>query len=231
MRNSDRLSFPLRVELVIFDIDGTLVDAFGMIAACFNATMEAFNRPVKSVDEVRRLVGTGSRALLAPFVPEDRLDEALDLFYGEYDRRYLEETRPLPGALELLEELRGKGIKIATASNKRGIHCRGGLAKLGMLPYMELCVGAGDVPSLKPDPAMIDRILERTGVSARDAVMVGDSPIDAATAQAAGIPCVAVVTGSHTRLELEMAGTNKTVADLGELLGAFDRKNGSGAAD
>jgi len=224
------LRFPLRTELVIFDIDGTLADAFGMIAGCFNAVMESLNRPTKSVKEVRRLVGTGSRELLAPFVPRDRLDGALELFYRRYDHRYLEETHPMPNALELLEELHQKEIKIAAASNKRGIHCRGGLDRLGMLRYMELCVGAGDITNLKPDPDMIHKILKETAVASKDAVMVGDSPIDVATAHAAGLPCVAVSTGSHTRLELEEAGADRVFCGLKELLGNFEKKNPLAAA-
>jgi len=215
-----------RADLVIFDMDGTLADAFDMIAASFNVAMKALGCPEKTVEEVRRIVGTGSRALLKPFVFEEQLDEALDLFYGEYKKRYLDEIYPMPGALDLLKDLRDKGVKIATASNKRGEHCRGGLARLGMFHLMEICLGEGDVSELKPNPSMIERILKETGIDSKKTIMVGDSPVDVETAHAAGIPCICVSTGSHTAWELKQSGADLVISHLGDLIGRVERDDG-----
>jgi phosphoglycolate phosphatase len=186
-------------RLVVFDLDGTLVDSSRDLATAVNRALRrvAPSAPGLPEDVVRTLVGSGARVLVArslaraglPHAPED----VLPAFLEEYERCLLDETRLYPGALEALDRLAGR--RLAVLTNKPGDMSRTILEGLGVAGRFFRVYGAGDIEARKPDPAGLRRIAEEAGVEPAASVMVGDSAIDIRTGRGAGTLTAGVTYG------------------------------------
>lgn len=198
----------MKYKLVIFDLDGTLVDTIADLGAAANAALAAKGLPQHSPEAYRGMVGNGVRKLMERAMPEamradgQALDALLDSFLKYYIEHIDERSRPYPGIRELLQELQAAGVELAVASNK----FQAGAEKLvgRMFPEIEFAAVLGGRPGvpLKPDPSIVAEIRSRAGVSLRETVMVGDSATDIATAAGAEVDCVAVSWGFRTREQL-----------------------------
>jgi phosphoglycolate phosphatase len=199
----------------ILDLDGTIVDTLDDLAASVNHALDAVGIPHRPREEVRAFVGEGARRLVERAVgPHQELVEpALAAWWKHYEAHCLDATRPYPGVPALLA---GAGRPLAVHTNKPGKLARRILEGLGLLPLFAAVVGGDEAPR-KPDPTGTLQILVRLGVAPADAVLVGDSRVDAATARAAGIPFVAVTWGFQTRADLAAAGATVLVDSPGEL--------------
>jgi phosphoglycolate phosphatase len=188
-----------RPRLVVFDLDGTLVDSSQDLAAAVNATLAAVasGTPPLPLPLVRSLIGSGARNLVARSLAAAGLaqpvDEVLPVFLECYRGCMLDDTRPYPGVVDALDRLADRSLAVLT--NKPGDMSRAILAGLGLLGRFERVYGGGDLPTRKPDPAGLARLLEEAGVPAGDAAMVGDSAIDVRTGRAAGVFSVGVTYG------------------------------------
>jgi phosphoglycolate phosphatase len=120
----------------------------------------------------------------------------------------------LPGALDLLAALADRGLAQAIFTNKHGPTAREVSRHAGFDAYAPLCVGHTDTTWQKPDPQLTRHVLHELGASPETTVLVGDSPTDADTARAAGLPCYGVATGAHTTDELLAAGAAAAFAGL-----------------
>jgi len=191
-------------RLAIFDLDGTLVDSVDDLAASVNHALARVGLPPRRRDEVRGMIGNGARVLIERAVGphQELLDPALSAWREHYQAHLLDATRPYPGVAEALA---GAGRTLAVISNKPGPMVRRILEGLGLLARFAGVLGGGDAPP-KPDPAGVRTILHRLGVAEADAILVGDSAVDAATARNAGIAFVAVTWGLTSREELVLAG-------------------------
>ncbi|MGZ5428548.1 MAG: HAD family hydrolase, partial [Thermoanaerobaculia bacterium] len=169
-------------------------------------------------DETRRMVGHGLEVLVAKAVGEENVAEGVRLFRERYERVGLESTRLLPGAELVTRSLFEKGIRLAIASNKPARFTRPLLEALGLSSRFGFVAGPDDGFPPKPAPHMVFMALATLSVPARDAVFVGDMPIDVATARAAQLPIIALPTGSATRKELEACCPDAIVENLEELL-------------
>lgn len=198
----------MKYKLVIFDLDGTLVDTIADLGAAANAALAAKGLPQHSLEAYRGMVGNGVRKLMERAMPEamradgQALDALLDSFLKYYIEHIDERSRPYPGIRELLQELQAAGVELAVASNK----FQAGAEKLvgRMFPEIEFAAVLGGRPGvpLKPDPSIVAEIRSRAGVSLRETLMVGDSATDIATAAGAEVDCVAVSWGFRTREQL-----------------------------
>ncbi|HEX2800180.1 MAG TPA: HAD family hydrolase [Thermoanaerobaculia bacterium] len=209
---------PSHPRAIIFDLDGTLVDAYAAIHESLGVVLEAFGRPPVARDETRRMVGHGLEVLVAKAVGEENVAEGVRLFRERYERVGLESTRLLPGAELVTRSLFEKGIRLAIASNKPARFTRPLLEVLGLSSRFGFVAGPDDGFPPKPAPHMVFMALATLAVPARDAVFVGDMPIDVATARAAQLPIIALPTGSATRKELEACCPDAIVENLEELL-------------
>jgi phosphoglycolate phosphatase len=188
-----------RARLVVFDLDGTLIDSSRDLAAAVNRALRraAPDAPVLAEGVVRSFIGSGARILITRSVAAARLersvDEVLSLFLEEYRRGLLDATRLYPGTEAALDRLRDRPLAVLT--NKPGDMSRTILEGLGVAGRFFRIYGAGDVDSRKPDPAGLKRIAEEAGVDVEAAVMVGDSGIDVLTGRAAGALTAGVTYG------------------------------------
>ncbi len=198
----------MKNKLVIFDLDGTLVNTIADLGAAANAALAAKGLPQHAPEAFRGMVGHGVRNLMKQAMPEamredeQALDALLEVFLTYYIKHIDEQSRPYPGIPELLAELQAKGVLLGVASNK----FQAGTEKLvgRMFPDIRFTTVLGSRPGapLKPDPAVVEEIRTQAGVSVQETVMVGDSATDVATAANAGVSCVAVSWGFRTRAEL-----------------------------
>jgi phosphoglycolate phosphatase len=201
--------------LVVFDLDGTLVDSLDDLHASVNHALRELGLPPRSREEVHGFVGEGVRLLLARAVaPHDHLLEpALAAWRPHYEAHCLDRTRPYPGVEALLASA---GRTLAVNTNKPGALARRILGGLGLLPRFAAVVGGDEAPR-KPDPTGLLEIRARVGATPDATVFVGDSHVDVAVARAAGVPMVAVTWGYGARAELAAAGATtfaESAADL-----------------
>lgn len=201
----------MKYKLVIFDLDGTLVDTIADLGTATNAALAAKGLPQHEPEAFRGMVGHGVRNLVKQAMPEpmradDRaVDALLKLFLAYYIEHLDDRSRPYLGIPELLADLQAAGVQLGVASNK----FQAGAEKLigRMFPGIAFAAVLGGRPGapLKPDPAVVDEIRLRAGVSREETLMVGDSGADIAAAEAAGVACVAVSWGFRSREALAAA--------------------------
>ena len=178
------------MTLIVFDLDGTLVDSSRDLANAVNAALARIDAsaPSLALDLVRSFIGSGARNLVARSLVHAGValppEEALPLFLEEYDRRLTEHTRFYPGVAESLDRLAAHPLAVLT--NKPGDMSRRILDALGAGPRFFRVYGGGDLPSRKPDPEGLLRLMAEAMATPRTTVMVGDSSIDVATGRAAG---------------------------------------------
>ena len=185
-------------KLVIFDLDGTLLDTLDDLGAAVNYAMSQRGFPLHTREEYRMMVGHGARNLMTQAVPaEYRNDEALiDAvlvdFRNYYNTHIDVYTKPFPGIPQLLESLHQNGIKLAVASNKFQEGTEHLIKEFFHdIPFVAILGNRPNQP-LKPDPEVVGEVLRKTGLSKADAVMVGDSDTDMETAANGGIRGIAV---------------------------------------
>lgn len=196
-------------RLAIFDLDGTLVDSVDDLAASVNYALARAGLPQRQRGEVRGFIGNGARPLIERSVAPhlDRVEEVLADWRKHYDEHLLDHTRPYPGIVELLA---GARRTLALQSNKPAPMTRRILEGLGLLSRFAVVIGGGEVAA-KPDPAGVLAILARVGAARQDAVYIGDSALDAATARNAGVTFVGVTWGLVSREELIRGGAEHLV--------------------
>jgi phosphoglycolate phosphatase len=180
-------------KLFIFDLDGTLVDSVGDLAAAVNLTRAEFGLGPVSVQTVGGYVGDGIRVLMARALqdkPGADLDRAVRLQKEFYLAHLCDLTRPYPGVPEGLERLRTAGHALALATNKPTDVTETLLEKLGLRARFAAVYGGGSVPELKPHPAMLEAIMGRLGFGPGATWMVGDNRTDLEAARRAGVRSV-----------------------------------------
>lgn len=194
-------------QLVIFDLDGTLLNTIADLGNACNYALEQMGFATHSKTAYPSLVGNGISKLIERTLPEDerrqRVIEALRTRFIEYYNQHLwDETKPYDGIPQLLDELVDRGIKVAVASNKYH-EATTALIKhfFGNIPWVAV-EGQHDLVPLKPDPSIVFEILQQYPTSKTDVLYVGDSGVDMETAYRACVDSVGVTWGFRTRAEL-----------------------------
>lgn len=216
-----------RLRLLIFDVDGTLVDSQDHILAAMNAAFSAENLPCPPRDAVLSIVGLSlPEALLrlAPDLQQSDRDRIVAAYKASFAPLRGETRAPLyPGARAALLALQTRDdicLGIATGKSRRGLtHLLAAHDLDGLFVTTQV---ADDHPS-KPHPSMVERALSEAGVAAADAVVVGDTTFDMAMARAAGVDALGVAWGYHPVADLLQAGARDVLSSYDALLPALDR--------
>lgn len=216
----------MQYQLAIFDLDGTLLDTLGDLRASLNAALAAYSLPPHTLEEVRAIVGSGIRSLTecgAPAgTPQEILDGIFDAFNRHYAAHCMDCTQPYSGIPELLRTLRARGVKCAVVSNKSdyGVQM---LCERFFPAQFDFVLGLRDGLRKKPAPDAVDAALTALGIPRAQAVYVGDSEVDVATAQNAGMACISVDWGFRSHAQLVAAGASHIVSTPQALLQAILR--------
>lgn len=206
---------PLRA--ILFDLDGTLADSYGAIAASINHVRACRGLTPLPEVEVRRFVGRGLEHLLQDTVPGTDVAVDAERYRTHHPSVLASGTRLLPGVAEALPALKRLGLKLGVCSNKPRDFTRKLLGILG-IDVFEAALGPEDVLEMKPAPDMLLEALKRMQVSPAEALYVGDMVIDIRTARAAGLRVWAVPTGSEDRAALKAAEPDEILESMGELV-------------
>ncbi|MBS7664201.1 phosphoglycolate phosphatase [Pseudomonas lalucatii] len=215
-------------ELVMFDLDGTLVDSVPDLAAAVDQVLLGLGRAPAGLARVRDWVGNGARVLvrraLAGGLQHERVGEAeaeqaLALFMAAYAESHAL-TRVYPGVVETLDWLRERDIPLAIVTNKPERFVAPLLDEKGLGSYFRWIVGGDTLPQQKPDPAALLHVLRLARVEARRALFVGDSRNDVLAARAAEVPCVALSYGYNHGRPIAEEGPLRVLDDLRQLLAA-----------
>ena len=207
-------------RLVVFDLDGTLVDSTTDLATAVNAALQeiAPGAPALPLLLVRSLIGNGARNLIEGSLRQAGLprpvDDVLPIFLRHYEACLLDTTRLYPGVAEGLAALSGRTL--AVLSNKPGPMCRTILNGLGVAPCFARIWGAGDFPGRKPDPEPLRLLMWELGAGAEETLLVGDSAVDVATGRSAGVAVFGVTWGLDPA-SLSASPPDRILASLLEL--------------
>lgn len=214
----------METKLVIFDLDGTLVDTLADLAAAMNTVLARAGYPTHPVADYRFKVGNGVAKLVARSLPEaarrqpEVVDETLQQFLDYYNRHDMDATAPYAGIPELLAQLKARGLKLAVASNKPHAAAVEIVHHYFGADLFDCVYGQRPGAPVKPDPAIVHDILHTLDVPAGQALYVGDSAVDMETARRGGIPSVGVLWGFRPEAELREAGARYIVSQPAEIL-------------
>lgn len=209
------------VDVLVFDLDGTLIDSKKDIANSLNQTFEELGYAPLPMDVISQFVGNGVRPLIRRAVEAaghaDREQDATDLFLKQYWARMLENTKLFDGVAATLELLDGK-YKMAVVSNKMEKYTKKIIMELGLSPYFgDLVYGGDSLPVKKPDPAALMEISRRYNAPTSRMLVVGDSSVDIQTGKNAGAYTVGVTYGFRDTQELVATGADTLIDKFDEL--------------
>jgi phosphoglycolate phosphatase len=215
--------------LAVFDLDGTLADTAPDLVATLNTILRGEGLPAVPLAEARRMISHGARVMIEQGikaagreVTPARLDELYRLFLVHYAEHLCVETTLFPGLAEALDRLEGQGFRFAVCTNKIEAHSVKLLEALGIAHRFAAICGRDTFPFVKPDPRHLTLTIKKAGGLACSAVMIGDSRTDVVTAQAAGVPVIAVPFG-YTDVPVESLNPDMVIAHFDELPGAVAR--------
>ena len=209
------------IKSVIFDLDGTLLDTLADLTDSVNEALKVHSLPLRTSDEIRRFVGNGARNLIACVVPGGESNPVFELtltiYKNYYEYHCKDNTKPYDGTIQMLKELKRRGMKIAVVSNKPDDAVKI-LCKEYFGDYVDVAIGATENMARKPAPDALLKAMEELGVTKEETMYIGDSDVDITTAENAGVRFVAVTWGFRGREFLKEHGAKELIALPMELL-------------
>jgi phosphoglycolate phosphatase len=207
-----------KIKLIIFDLDGTLINAYPAIIKSFNYTMRRLHYLTQSPSLIRRAVGWGDENLLKPFVEKKDLARALSIYRRHHRVALLVGSRLFPQVSALLAYLRRGGYKLAVASNRPTRFSWILLRHLEIAAYFGYVLCADRLKHGKPHPEILKKIIHKFSFKSSQALYIGDMAIDAQAARRAKVKAIIVVSGSSTISEIKKGKPYKIIRKLPELL-------------
>ncbi len=221
-------------KVILFDLDGTLVDSAPDLALAVNHMLERLERETFSHDTIRTWVGNGAqtlvkRGLSGNSVTSEEIDpelfkQALDIFLDFYSQNLCVDTVTYPNVVPTLKSLKEKGYRLVLVTNKPYGFIDPLLQGLGMHGLFELCLGGDSLSRKKPDPMPLLHACERLNISAAECVMVGDSRNDILAANAANMQSIGVSYGYNYGESITVYEPDSVVDDFAELLGLLEAR-------
>ena len=215
------------LKLVIFDLDGTLINTVADLGDAVNSALLQFGFPPRSYDEIVSFVGNGTLKLIERALPSDkRTDELVsavhDAFTKHYSEHYADKSAVYEGIPEALDYLKSRGVKLAVLSNKPDKFTKA-LIELFFPNVFDIVLGSGENTPRKPDQTGELRIINSFGLTPEKCLHVGDSDTDIKTAHNAGAKCLGCSWGFRPRATLEAAGTDYIANKPIELIKIFEK--------
>ena len=211
------------LKLVIFDLDGTLLNTLSDLAHSANYSLVKCGFPAHPIESYKFFVGNGIGKLIERSLPDSQKTEQniariKELMFAYYDMHNSDFTEPYPGVHDLLKTLQSKGLKLAIASNKY----QSATEKLILQYFPDISftaiLGQREGIPVKPNPAIVFEILRITGISPDEAIYIGDSGVDMETASNSGVTSIGVTWGFRPLEELKTAGANYIAATTEDIL-------------
>ena len=198
-------------KLVVFDLDGTLVDSIFDLGNAVNFALKEYNLPLHPMSDYYTFVGNGMEDLVRRSMNEKGTDDELykkvrKVFDEHYNAHSNDNTIAYKGVSELLSALRSKSVKTAVLTNKGHRYVGAILDRCFPEHKFDIYYGQRDGIERKPHPQSFELLLEELGVSKEDCLYIGDSEVDVLTAKNAGVPCVCVLWGFRDKADMEAAG-------------------------
>lgn len=187
-------------KIVIFDLDGTLLNTLDDLADSTNFALSKFNYPTRTIEEVRQFVGNGVAKLIERAIPEGKnnpnFEKCLAIFKGNYAQNMYNKTAPYNGISDMLANLKSKGLKIAVVSNKFDLAVKE-LCQKYFNGYIDFAAGENEAAGIKkkPAPDTVLEVLKEFNLKPNEAIYVGDSDVDIMTAKNSDMPCISVTWG------------------------------------
>lgn len=217
---------------ILFDLDGTLVDTAPDLLGALNVALEAAGAEPVDMGRLRNLIGQGARRMIERGLRENgiasterQMDGLIELFLDHYGRHVADHSRPFPGAVEALDRLAEAGIRLGICTNKFEALSVQLLETLGLSKYFDAVAGADTFAVRKPDGRHLLHTLERMGLDAAGALMVGDSETDVLAARSAALPVIGVTFG-YTDRPIETFSPDAVISHFDDLAAAIDTVTG-----
>ena len=213
------------IRLVILDFDGTLADTVELIVKTNQEAQRRMNYPVCKPEEIIATIGLPLAQCIQVMYPQVRSEELprwVSVYREVFDMLKTQIVPALfPHVKEALAELTSRGITCSVASSRGVESLHAFLKEMGLAPYISYVLGAEDVTLAKPHPEPVLKTLEHLGISASEAVVVGDMPVDIQMGLGAGALTCGVTYGNSNREALKEAGAHFVVDDFQEILTCF----------
>ena len=218
------------IKLVIFDLDGTLLNTLEDLADSTNYALKTLGFPPRTIDEVRNFVGNGVAKLIERAIRKGRenekFEECLEIFKKNYAQNMNNKTMPYDGIINLLKNLKSKNYKIAVVSNKFDAAVKG-LCRKYFPDLIDAAIGENEKLGIrkKPAPDTVNQVLKEFQIMNTQAVYVGDSEVDIQTAENANMKCISVVWGFKDRDFLSKHNARIIVNSPEEILTILENEN------
>lgn len=210
----------MKYRTIIWDLDGTLMDTLQDLMNSVNYALERHGMPVRTYQEIRSFVGNGVKRLVELSVPDGLNNPKFEEVFADFKSHYIvhcqDQTGLYDGIAETLEELKARGLRMAVVSNKlqsgvtelfeSQVRTVGKEETICLKDYIEVAIGERPEMARKPAADMVNRAFVEMGLDKEDAVYIGDSEVDLATARNSGLPCISVLWGFRDKDYLKEQG-------------------------
>lgn len=214
------------IDTLIFDLDGTLLNTLDDLADSVNYALSSLGYPVRTVDEVRMMVGNSVVYLINKALPEGtaqaEVQRCISVFEQHYNGNMFNKTAPYRDVLQMLDEVKSLGYKTAVVSNKPDLFTKK-LVQEHFGEYISLAIGRNDDMPRKPAPDMVQYAMDRLSSDQSTTAYVGDSEVDVKTSKNAGLPCVGCLWGFRDRETLEKEGADCLISSPLQLVRAIQK--------
>lgn len=219
------VKFPLAAKMVMIDLDGTLIHTAPDLADCANRMLADLGRTAYPIATVMTWIGNGvprlvKRALTGQMMAEPDavlFEKALKLFQLHYAAHVSDRSRPFPGVVEGLQQLKNAGYRLACITNKAEAFTLPLLRNLDLYKYFELILSGDSLPKQKPDPLPLLHACQHFGITPEHGVLIGDSSNDVEAARAAGMPVLCVPYGYNHGHDIRESHPDAVVDSLAEV--------------
>lgn len=208
------------IAALVFDFDGTLVDASDAICQAFNSALTQFGYPTLGDEQIRRMIGAPLKEMFpraAPELPPDDIDALIEAYRTVFTPIACRLSRPMPGLTTMLDHF-GPQIKCGIATSRLSDGAHRILEHMDLLDRFDAIVGLQDVSCAKPHPEPVEKVLALLHTSPEQAVMIGDVPADMEAGKAAGTNAIGIVSALYPSDVLRSAGADATIQSLEELI-------------